>query len=75
MDGNGRGFVSDIVEFRPNDLRCAADLAPWMGPYTSVKIRPHPNIVNLFGVNNQFSLASGTSAETADNVVAWDTET
>jgi hypothetical protein len=75
MDGHGRGFVSDIVEFRQNGLRCAADLAPWMSPFTTVRIRSHPNLADLFGVDNRFSLASGTSADLADNVVAWDTET
>ena len=72
MDGAGRGFITDIVEFRQNDIRCAVNLAPWMAAGTVVRIRPHPNVVQLFGANNRFALAAGSSAELADNIVAWD---
>lgn len=72
IDGTGRGFISDIVEFRQNDFKCAATLAPWMAVGTRVRICYHPNLTDLFGSTNQFSLASGTSADLTDNVVAWD---
>jgi hypothetical protein len=75
LDGDGRGFISDIVEYRPNDLRCAADLEEWMEPFNQVAIRPHPYLSDIFGADNRFSLTSGLAAEFADNVVAWDSAT
>lgn len=72
IDGAGRGFISDIVEFRQNDFKCAANLTSWMVVGTRVRIFYHPNLTDLFGATNQFSLASGTSADLTDNVVTWD---
>ena len=72
LDGGGRGFVTDIEEFRASDIVCSEDLTPWIQPGTLVRIRPHSNISDLFGAANRFGLAAGPDAETADNVVVWD---
>ncbi len=72
MDGNGRGFIVDIEEFRANDFRCANDLTGWIQPGTKVSLRPHPHLADLFGADNKFGLTSGSGADAADNVVVWD---
>lgn len=75
LDGNGKGFISDIQEFRPTDFLCSEPLANWMAPGTRILIRPHSTFADLFGASNRFGLTAGASATEADNVVVWDPAT
>lgn len=72
LDGTGKGFVTDIVSFNAGGLVCADNLGPWLQLGTRVLIRPHSNLSDILGVTNRFGLGSGADAETADNVVVWD---
>jgi hypothetical protein len=72
LNGSGRGFVVDIDQFRAADIVCAENLAPWIQPGEKVRMRNHPHLADLLGATNQFGLAAGTDAESADNVVVWD---
>ena len=72
LNGSGRWFITDIGQFRQNDMVCATDLTTWITPGTLVMIRPHPNIAGVFGAENRFGLGAGPNAGSADNVVIWD---
>lgn len=72
LSGSGLGYIVDIEEFRSNDIVCATDLTPWITPWTSFLIRPHPRLADVFGADNRFDLGSGPDADHADNVVTWD---
>ena len=72
MDGQGRGFVTDIVEFHVDGLICAEDPGPWMGPGMQVFSLP----VNLTGspeaivrTTGDHALKSGPNADSADVLV------
>lgn len=75
LSGNGRGFVTDIHEFRKDAIVCAEDLTPWLKPGNRIRIRPHSRLSDLLGVTNRFGFGSGVDADSADNVVIWDPET
>ncbi len=75
LTGNGRGFVVDINQYRTSDIVCAEDLTPWLQPGGQVKIRPHPQLLDILGATNRFGLGAGTNAGAADNVVIWDPDT
>lgn len=77
LTGNGRGFVSDIEQFRVSDIVCADNLTAWIQPQSQiqVRIRPHPHLIDLFGATNRFGLGAGADADSADNVVVWDPDT
>lgn len=75
LTGDGRGFVTDITEYRTTELVCAENLTPWVAPGTKVLIRPHPLLSDLFGTANTYGLGTGADAESADNVVIWDPDT
>ncbi|MGB6221087.1 MAG: hypothetical protein WBG04_08640 [Haloferula sp.] len=72
LDGTGRGFISNVAEFRTNDILCEDPLEDWMEAGTQVLIRPHSRIEDIFGADNRFGLGEGIEAEAADNVVLWD---
>ena len=74
LDGNGRGFITDIMEFRNEDIVCAEDLTPWMQWNAQVLIRPHPVLSDVLGAQNPFGLGSGPDAGSADNAVVWDAD-
>jgi len=74
-EGNGRGYVVDIDQFRSNDIVCSENLTSWIQSGDQVKIRPHPQLLDLLGVTSRFGLSAGIDADSADNVVVWDPDT
>jgi hypothetical protein len=72
LDGEGKGFTTDIDDFRTNDLVCAAPLDLRVENQTRILIRPHPQLGELLGVGNPSGLGAGTDADAADNIVVWD---
>jgi hypothetical protein len=74
LTGSGRGFITDIQEFRAAEIVCSESLTPWLKPGDKIRIRPHSLLSDLFGTENRFGLGSGTDADSADNVVIWDPE-
>jgi hypothetical protein len=72
LEGSGRGFITDIDEFRDSDMVCAEDLTQWIQPDTLVRIRPHPGLSDILGADNPYGLGAGPDADTADNMVIWD---
>lgn len=75
LTGDGRGFVTDIAEYRTTELVCAENMTPWVNPGTQILIRPHPLLSDLLGTANTYGLGEGTDANSADNVVIWDSDT
>jgi hypothetical protein len=75
LDGSGKGFVTDIVQFTTNGVICADNPVPWIQPGTRVLVRPHSNLADILGATNRFGLAAGADAESADNLVVWDSVT
>ncbi|MCP5549076.1 MAG: hypothetical protein H7A50_17070 [Akkermansiaceae bacterium] len=75
LDGAGRGRVIDVAAFSESSVTCAENIEAWLGSGTSIRIRPHPRIADLFGTDNRFALGAGTDADNADNLVFWDADT
>lgn len=72
LGGTGAGFVTDILQYRDEDMVCAENLEPWLQSGTLVNLRPHSTLADIMGENNPFGLAAGADALSADNVVVWD---
>lgn len=75
IDGPGAGAMADIVDTMPTSLVLSDDLTAFAGADTTIRIRRHTTLADIFGANNSAGLRGGDSLRNADQVMILDTTT